>query len=81
MVHGDDFMSVGSPRELRWLDCQMKNRFQMKTSIVGGGAEEEKETRVLNRVIRWTPDGWQYEHDQRHSEMIVQELSLDEAKA
>ena len=79
-VHGDDFMSVGSNHELKWLADQMKKRFQIKTSIVGGRTDEEKEVRVLNRVIRWTADGWQCEHDQRHSGMIVHELGLDGAK-
>ena len=31
------------------------------------GEEERKESRILNRIVRWTPSGWEYEADQRHA--------------
>ncbi len=36
---------------------------------------------MLNRVIRWTPEGITYEADQRHAELIVQDLGLTGAKS
>ena len=51
----------------------------MKTCIVGGGVGDKREARVLNRVVRWIMGGWQYEHDQRHSELIVKDLELEES--
>ena len=33
---------------------------------------ERKESRILNRIVRWTPSGWEYETDQRHAELIIQ---------
>ena len=39
-----------------------------------------QEGRVLNRVVRWTPDGWEVEPDQRHADLIVQEMGMLEAK-
>ena len=59
----------------------LDKRFSIKTTIVGGGKKEEKEVRVLNRVIRHTSNGWEYEADQRHADIIVKELGLEEAKA
>ena len=41
---------------------------------------EEKEGRVLNRGSRVTEDGWEYEPDQRHSEIIIEAMGLKEAK-
>ena len=37
--------------------------------------------RVLNRILRITEQGWEYEPDQRHAEMIVEQLGLKDAKA
>ena len=34
---------------------------------------EVKEAWILNRVIRVTSQGWQYEADQRHADLIIQE--------
>ena len=80
MVHGDDFLSVGDDADLKWFNDQLSKRFKMKTSIVGEDQKDLKEARVLNRIVRWTPNGWEYEHDQRHSELIIQELGLEAAK-
>ena len=35
--------------------------------------------RVLNRVVEWTPNGINYEADQRHAEIICQELGLKDS--
>ena len=34
---------------------------------------EAREARILNRVIRVTGRGWEYEADQRHADLIDQE--------
>ena len=46
------------------------------------GPDEDQctEVRVLNRVIRWSKQGLQYELDQRHAEKVVRELGLENAK-
>jgi len=53
----------------------------MKTKIIGKRMGEEREGRVLNRLVRITEDGWEYEPDLRHAELIVKELQLEEANA
>ena len=42
---------------------------------------ELQETRVLNRIIRWTARGWEYEADQRHAELIIREMGMEGAKS
>ena len=42
--------------------------------------KESTEGRVLNRVIRWAEQGWEIEPDQRHVDILVKELDLQEAK-
>lgn len=46
---------------------------------MGDRADEEKEVRVLGRVIRFTDKGWEYEADQRHAEIIVNDLDMKNA--
>ena len=75
---------------------QLESRFEIKTQVIGapiseGGARAPSDTgdladqgvqegRVLNRVVRWTPEGWEMETDQRHVDLIITELGLSEAK-
>ena len=35
---------------------------------------------MLNRIVRWTSGGWEIEPDQRHVDLIVQEMAMDKAK-
>ena len=38
-----------------------------------------REDTVLNRTIRATEQGWEYEADQRHADILVKEMNLDNA--
>ena len=73
-------MSVGSRVATSQFRKKLENRFEIKTKMIGTGMEESMEGKVLNRVIRVTADGWEYEPDQRHAEMIIAELGLQDAK-
>ena len=73
LVHGDDFVCVGSSINLAWLKSMLSDRFEIKTKMMGLKAGESREERILNRVIRVTADGWEYEADQRHADLIIQE--------
>jgi len=83
MVHGDDFISVGSRKALAWFRTILEGRFEISTVVVGTrqDLEEVNETKVLNRIIRVDGVGWHYEADQRHAEYIVKALNLEGAKA
>ena len=54
----------------------------MKTQLVGHSKREGalREAKILNRVVRATEDGWEYECDQRHVEITLEQLGLTEAK-
>ena len=43
-------------------------------------ADVLREAKMLNRVVRTTQDGWEYECVQRHVEIIVEQLDLVQAK-
>ena len=83
LVHGDDYASTGSLGDLKWLKSQLEGRFEMKTSIVGHSksAGVVTEGKILNRIIRACDAGWEYECDQRHVEVMLEELDLMNAKA
>ena len=64
-------MSSGRQEDLKWLRDRLESRFEVRTKVIGSGEFEEKEGKVLNRVIRVGKEGWEYEPDQRHAELIV----------
>ena len=59
---------------------RLEQRFEIKSKVIGSGAGESREERVLNRIIRCTPQGWENEADQRHAELIVKGMGMEEAK-
>ena len=67
-----------------WYGCSNNlDRFEMKSTLVGhsnfpGVAREGK---ILNRIIRATANGWEYECDPRHIEMLIEQLGLGDSKA
>ena len=81
LVHGDDFVAVGSLDGVTWFKDMLEGRFKIKCHVLGSKPGLEKEGRILNRIIRVTDDGWEYEADQRHAELIVEALGLNDCKS
>ncbi len=76
-VHGDDFTSVGAKRDLDWFEAAMEENYELtKQPRLGPGPQDAKEATVLNRVIRWTDEGLEYEADPRQSEKLIEECGL-----
>ena len=80
LVHGDDYMSCGLAADLKWLQGQLAARFEIKTQMIGHDAEFKQEGKILNRVVRATPRGFEMEADQRHAELIIETLELEDNK-
>ena len=81
-VHGDDFTTRGSKRELDIFEAELKARYELRVGPrLGPGAQDDKEALVLNRVVRWTPDGIEYEADPRQAEKLVRECGLEGANS
>ena len=36
--------------------------------------------KILSRVLRWTKDGIEYKADQRHADLLIKEMGLEEDK-
>lgn len=65
-VHGDDFTPCGSKRNLDWFEDTLESRYELKRGgRLGPGKNDAKEITVLNRVLRYTDTGLEYEADRR----------------
>ena len=81
-VHGDDFTSSGPATALNWFEESVKEKYEVTIEPrLGPGAQDAKEGRVLNRVIRWCENRIEYEADPRQVERLVAECGLEGAKA
>jgi len=79
VVHGDDFTALGWEHQLDWYRGQVTSKFESKVKgRIGPAKDDLKSMRVLNRLVQWTSEGIEYEADQRHAELIIQELGLQE---
>ena len=65
-VHGDDFTTTGPKSSLDQFVILLKQKYELKEAArLGPAPEDQKEARVLNRIIRWTSEGLEYEADPR----------------
>ena len=61
-MHGDGFTTGGAKPDLDWLEAQLESKYELrKGGRIGPGKDDDKEGRVLNRIIRWTDQGLEYE--------------------
>ena len=44
---------------------------------MGPGRHDDKEARVLSRIVRWTSEGVEYEADPRQAEKLLRDLQMD----
>ena len=80
-MHGDDFLVVADEAGLRWLEAQLKAKYEIKASMLGPDSSMAQEIRYLNRTLRWTTTGIDYESDSKHASSIVQECEVSSGRA
>jgi hypothetical protein len=80
-VHGDDFTTCGPRSSLDKLGAFLRTKYELKEAArLGPAPEDSKETRVLNRVVRWTEEGVEYEGDPRQSEKFDRRVGSSRRK-
>ena len=79
-VHGADFVIVGQLAALQWMRENIEKKYELTVEMLGPDKGQVKEVRVLNRVLRWTDKGIEYEADPRHVEIILKQLNIDQCK-
>eukprot|EP00969_Alexandrium_andersonii_P128343 5671349-Alexandrium_andersonii.AAC.1 len=58
----------------------MGEKFMCKIeALLGGGPSDQQDAKLLNRIIRWTPDGLLYEADPRRAEQLLRDLRKSES--
>ena len=73
-VHGDDFTTVGPKEDLDWLETEMQEHYELTIQPrMGPGPQDAKDAVILNRIIRWTSSGIEYEADPRQAEKLIAE--------
>lgn len=78
-VHGDDFVSAADDQDLRWLQKVLESKLELKTKIVGHEEGDDKSVKILNRIITATEEGFAYEPDIHHVELVIEELGLQKS--
>ena len=77
-MHGDDITTVGSKAKLEWFKCESEKVYELKEAArLGPAPGDDKEATVLNRVVRWTPQGLEMEADPRQSEKLLRDLKFN----
>ena len=59
----------------------MKGEYEIKMDVLGPEPGQEKEVKILSRVIRWTEEGLEYEADQRHADLLIKEMGVEKGKS
>ena len=81
VVHGDDFTIIGQHKNLQWFAEQLRNKYIVKVrGVLGPDMNDMKEISILNRIVRWTSEGFEIEADPRHVELIFKSLEMTDAK-
>ena len=83
-IHCDDFVvSAAEEIAIRSLG-QLRGRFGVTVSFIGNPKSTEsfdiKTEGILNRVVRWTEQGFEYEADMKHVDIKVAGLGLQGAR-
>ena len=64
VVHGDDFTALGDKANLDRYEKELAKAFELKIrGRLGEGQGDDKEIRILNRIVRVMPGGISYEAD------------------
>ena len=80
LVHGDDYFTSGHTNQLDWLEKSLGEKYEIQTQRIGVGPGRDLEGKILNRIVRWTPNGYELEADPRHAELIVKTLKVESMK-
>ena len=77
VVHGDDFTAIGTDADLDWYTSELDKVLEIKECGRIGEGTEETEIRILNRIVRITPNGVRYGADPRHHDLLVISMGLE----
>ena len=63
--------------QLQWLEAQLRSKYELTVGArLGPGKEDDHKGLVLNRVVRVTSQGLEYEADPRQAEKGIRDTEL-----
>ena len=81
MVHGDDFLVMGSDEDLQFMNRVLAGRYKVRwEATLGDDVGDDKEMFFLNRLVKYDGQKLEIEADARHSEIIIRQLGLQDSK-
>ena len=80
VVHGNYFLSEGPADSLMKMNLALEKSFQVKTEFIGPDPGQQREARILNRVVRWEQTGITWQPDPRHAEISIEQMGLKEER-
>ena len=78
-VHGDDVTVKASSEDAERLIRKSKERYEIKTQMIGEAADLDKQLQILNRTVRWNSRGLWIEADPRHVKEVIRVSGLEGA--
>ena len=80
LVHGDDFFCVSRRHGLDHTHKTLAAAFELKKEVIGPEPTDQKELKVLGRIVTYTSSGITCEADPGHLEAVVEALDLSASK-
>ena len=87
LAHGDDFVILADDLAIDRMYKLLASKYTVKlVACIGDGPEVQEEV-ILNRIVRYVPvdetgmEVMELEGDQRHAELIVEQLEVGNMKA
>ena len=80
MVHGYDFVAIGNDVRLKELDTALRDRYKIKSEVLGPDPGDVREVKIFNKIIRLTSGGYELEADPRHAELAANEMEVEGCK-
>ena len=76
-VRGDNVTVEASREDAERLIRKFKERYQIKTQMIGEAADLDKQLQALNRTVRWSSRGLWIGADPRHVKEVIKALGLE----
>ena len=72
-------IAAPAPADLDSLQAELEKAYELKTQRISNRNGCTTEGKVLNRIVRWTKEGYELDGDPRHAELVVEKLELGSA--
>ena len=79
LVHGDDFLGVGTERQLRALVEKIMEQYEARYEIIGPAEHLQKRTKIIGRFVTFTDEGIDIEVDPKYVQDAIKAYHLEDS--